>query len=66
MDSKVRKQLKEEGRQAFLKLDPLERMLKMERLLYEVISIKADGEGVSEGEIYYRYIGRDKKRRHEI
>lgn len=66
MRSKIIEQLKQEERSAFLKLDPVERILRMEKLLHEVISIKAQEEGVSEGEIYRRYIGRDKKRRHGI
>ena len=66
MKSRIIEQLKEKERQAFLKLTPVDRILKMEMLLYEVISIKAKEEGISKGEIYRRYIKRDKKRRHEV
>lgn len=66
MPSKIIEQLREEERISFLKLDPVERILRMEKLLYEVISIKATEEGVTEGEIYNRYIERDKKRRHAV
>lgn len=47
---------KEEARTAFLKLSPLERMEKMHNLFLEHLSIKAKGEGVSEYEIYQRYL----------
>lgn len=66
MKSKTRSQLEKEERKAFLKLNPVERILAMERLLHEVISIKAAEEGVSEGEIYNRYLERDKRRRHAV
>lgn len=66
MKSKTTSQLEKEERKAFLKLNPVERILSMERLLHEVISIKAAEEGVSEGEIYNRYLERDKRRRHAI
>lgn len=63
MHSKIIEQLKQEEQRAFRKLDPAARVLRMEKLLHEVISIKAKEQGVSEGEIYQRYIERDKKRR---
>lgn len=66
MRSKIIEMLKEEERKAFLELDPVERILRMERLLHEVISIKASDEGVAESEIYNRYIERDKRRRHGL
>lgn len=66
MASGIIKRLRDEGREAFLKLGPVARVLRMEALLYEVIFIKAREEGRSEGEIYCRYIERDKKRRHGI
>jgi len=66
MHSKIIEQLKEEERKAFLKLDPVARVLRMEKLLHEVLSIKAKEQGVSEGEIYQRYIERDKKRRRGV
>lgn len=49
---------------AFQKLSPLERMEEMHRLLCEVIAIKARAEGVSENEIYRRYL-RDNPRHYE-
>ena len=66
MKSKTIIQLEEEERKAFLKLDPVDRILTMERRLHELLSIKASEEGVSEGEIYNRYLERDKKRRHAV
>ncbi|MBE9503408.1 MAG: hypothetical protein IME96_04475 [Proteobacteria bacterium] len=66
MTSNIIDKLKDEGREAFLKLDPVDRILKMERLLNEIISIKAVDEGVTERDIYNRYLGRDKKRRHGL
>jgi len=63
MSSKIIEMLKEEERISFLKLSPVERILRMESLLYEVIAIRAADEGVSESEIYNRYLERDKKRR---
>lgn len=66
MKSKTTSRLEKEERKAFLKLNPVERILSMERLLHEVISIKAAEEGVSEGEIYNRYLERDKRRRHAV
>lgn len=66
MKSKAIEKLKDEGRIAFLKLKPVTRVLRMEALLYEVISIRAREEGRSQGEIYRRYLERDKKRRHGV
>lgn len=66
MKSKTIIQLEEEERKAFLKLDPVDRILTMERRLHELLSIKASEEGVSEGEIYNRYLERDKKRRRAV
>lgn len=66
MKSKIMEKLRNESRRAFLKLDPVMRILKMERFLYEIISIKAKEEGVTDCEIYRRYLARDKKRRHGI
>lgn len=66
MRSKIIESLKNESRKAFLKLDPVMRILRMEALLYEVISIRARKEAVTEGEIYNRYIERNKKRRHQV
>lgn len=62
----VNELLTKEKRLDFLKLDPVERILRMESLLYEIIALKAEEEGVTEGEIYQRYLDRDKKRRHTI
>jgi hypothetical protein len=66
MRSKIIQQLKDEERAAFLKLDPVDRILTMERVLYDVLSLKAQEEGVSDGEIYKRYLARDKKRRRAV
>lgn len=63
MQSKIIETLREEERTSFLNLSPIERILRMERLLYEIIAIKAANEGVAESEIYNRYLARDKKRR---
>lgn len=66
MKSKIINKLRNKSRKAFLKLSPVSRILIMEALLHEIISIRAKEEGRSEGEIYSRYINRDKKRRHGI
>jgi len=66
MRSKIIQQLKDEERAAFLKLDPVDRILTMERVLYDVLSLKAQEEGVTDGEIYKRYLARDKKRRRAV
>ncbi len=47
---------KEEEQEAFLRLSPLERIRTMHNLFLEIISMKAKGEGVSEYEIYRRYL----------
>lgn len=56
MRSNIIEKLKNEGRKAFLKLDPVARILRMEALLYDIISIKAKEEGRTPGEIYIRYL----------
>ncbi len=66
MKSKIIKQLREAERLAFLKLDPVDRVLTMESVLYEVIYAKAAEEGVADSEIYKRYLARDKKRRRAV
>ncbi|MBI5182096.1 MAG: hypothetical protein HZA06_04180 [Nitrospirae bacterium] len=66
MRSRIIEKLREEEKKAFLKLNPANRIFRMERLLYEVINIKAQEEGVLESEIYHRYLSRDKKRGHGI
>lgn len=50
---------KEEEREAFLKLSPLERMKTMHQLLMDIIKLRAKGEGVPEYEIYRRYLRND-------
>ncbi len=40
----------------FLKLSPLDRMKIMYSIMSEIITIKAKAEGVSENEIYRRYL----------
>ncbi len=47
---------KEEGRKAFLKLTPIERLRPRHNLFLEILSIKARAEKVSEYEIYRRYL----------
>ena len=47
---------KEEEQEAFLGLSPLERIKTMHNLLLQIISLKARSEGVSEHEIYRRYL----------
>ncbi len=47
---------KEEEREAFLKLSPLERIRTMHNLFMEIIRMRARGEGVAEYEIYRRYL----------
>ena len=47
---------KEEEREAFLKLPPVERIRVMHNLFLEIISIKARSEKVPEYEIYRRYL----------
>ncbi len=56
--------LKEEERKEFLKLSPLERMETMHNLMLQFISLKARAEGVSEYEIYTRYL-KDNPRHYE-
>lgn len=53
---------KEEERKSFLKLSPLERITTMHNRFLEILAIKAKAEGVSEYEIYKRYLrNRDEK-----
>jgi hypothetical protein len=47
---------KEEERREFLDLSPLERMETMHNLMLQFIALKAQAEGVSEYEIYTRYL----------
>ncbi len=47
---------KEYEREEFLKLSPLERIKTMHALMSEIIAIKAKAEGVTEYEIYKRYL----------
>jgi hypothetical protein len=55
---------KEEEQKEFLKLSPLERMETMHDILLQIIALQAQGEGVSEYEIYTRYL-RDNPRPYE-
>lgn len=48
--------IKEEERQEFLKRSPLERMEVMHALFLQFVALQANGEGVSEYEIYSRYL----------
>lgn len=63
MESKIINMLKEEERVSFLKLEPAARILLMEKVLHEILAVKAEDEGVTEGEIYKRYLARHTKRR---
>lgn len=56
MESKIIRKLKEEERSAFLKLDPAQRVFRMEQVFYEILAHKAAEEKVTEGEIYKRYL----------
>ncbi len=47
---------KERERERFLQLSPLQRAEAMHRLLSEIISLRAEAEGVPEHEIYQRYL----------
>ena len=48
--------VKEQQRREFLARSPLERMEIMHGLLQQIFALKAKGEGVSEYEIYIRYL----------
>lgn len=48
---------KVEEREKFLRLLPLKRIEVMHNIVSEIISLRAKGEGVSEYEIYKRYLG---------
>ncbi len=56
--------VKEEEQAEFLKLSPLERMETMHDFFLQIVAIKARSEGVSEHEIYTRYL-RDNPRHYE-
>ena len=47
-----RKEMQEE----FLKLTPLQRIMKMNKIFNDMIALKAKTEGVTENEIYQRYL----------
>lgn len=51
-------------RERFLRLSPLERMEAMHRVVSEILSLRAGAEGVSEYEIYQRYL-RDNPRHYQ-
>ncbi len=55
---------KEEEQKEFLKLSPIERIETMHDFLLQIISMKARAEGVSEYEIYLRYL-KDNPRHYE-
>ena len=48
--------LQVEARERFLQLSPIERAEVMHRVIAEMIALLAQAEGVSEGEIYQRYL----------
>jgi len=66
MRSRIIEQLREEQRRSFTRLDPVDRILRMEQVLHEMLAIKAEAEGVAIGEIYRRYLEIDKRRRHTV
>ena len=47
---------KEYEQKEFLKLSPIDRMRVMHQVISEIIAIKAKAEGVTEDEVYRRYI----------
>ena len=47
---------KEEERKEFLELSPMERMETMHDILMQIIALTSKAEGVSEFEIYKRYL----------
>src|SRR5574341_1507644 len=55
---------KEEQQRDFLKLSPIERLRTMHNLFLQFVALKAKSEGVSEHEIYTRYL-RDNPRHYE-
>jgi len=64
MKKPVMDRAKEEERKEFLKRSPLDRMETVHDILLQIIAIKARGEGVSEYEIYTRYL-KDNPRHYE-
>lgn len=48
--------LKQEAQEAFLKRSPLERIETMHGIMMEIINLKAKGEGVTEHEVYKKYL----------
>ena len=55
---------KAEERARFLRLSPLDRAEAMQRLVSDILALKADAEGVSVYEIYQRYL-RDNPRHYQ-
>ncbi len=49
-------QKRKEMREEFLKLSPLQRIMKMNAVFNDMIALKAETEGVHEYEIYQRYL----------
>ena len=56
--------LRAEARDRFLLLSPIERAETMHRVIAEIIALRAQAEGVSEREIYQRYL-RDNPRHYQ-
>ncbi|MEW5766229.1 MAG: hypothetical protein AB1797_01210 [bacterium] len=54
-------QRKDEGRKKFLSLSPLERIKTMEKIFNDILKIKSTAEGVSEYEVYKRYLRKDQR-----
>lgn len=64
MNKSIMDIVKEEEQIEFLKLSPLERMETMHDFFLQIIDIKARAEGVSEYEVYLRYL-KDNPRHYE-
>jgi len=64
MNQSIMDKRKEEEREDFLKLSPIERLRTMHNLFLQFVALKARGEKVSEYEIYRRYL-KDNPRHYE-
>jgi hypothetical protein len=64
MKKSIMDKRKEEEREDFLKLSPIERLRTMHNFFLQFVALKARGEKVSEYEIYRRYL-KDNPRHYE-
>ncbi len=64
MKTSIMNILKDEEQRAFLNRSPMERLRTMHDLFFQFVTLKARGEGVSEYEIYRRYL-KDNPRHYE-